>query len=159
MASSELSGQEAYERFQRGMQLLEGGDAAAAAVVLERAVQDDPSSASLLEAYARAQFDSGRPGEAVHSFARLVDLSPDADYARFGYGVCLSRLGRFREAVEQLQLAVVMRPDRPDYSQHLRHAKATLAARRARDESSARSGAHVPDEPGDRLEPPAQDDA
>ena len=120
----------AYEWFQRGMALLERGDAAAAATVLRRAVDQEPASASLLEAYARAQFDAGRPGDALRSFRRLVELSPDADYARFGYGVCLSRVGRFEEAAEQLRLATVMRPDRDDYRHELRQVHATLAARR-----------------------------
>jgi Flp pilus assembly protein TadD len=124
----------AYELFQRGMALLEGGDAAAAATVLERAVVQEPSSASVLEAYARAQFDAGRPGDALDSFRRLVELTPDADYARFGYGVCLSRVGRFEEAAEQLELARVMHPHREDYRQELRQVRATLAARRRPDE-------------------------
>jgi Flp pilus assembly protein TadD len=122
-----------YELFQRGTELLERGDAAAAATVLGRAVDQEPASASVVEAYARAQFDSGRTADALRSFARLVELTPDADYARFGYGLCLSRLGRFSEAVEQLRMAAVMRPDRRDYAAQLRHVRATLAAREDRD--------------------------
>lgn len=119
----------AYEWFRRGVDLLEGGHAAAAATILHRAAAQEPESASVLEALARAQFDSGRPGDAVHSFARLVELCPDADYARFGYGVCLSRLGRLSEALQQLKLATAMRPDREEYHEQLRQVKATLAAR------------------------------
>ncbi|MFP5348170.1 MAG: tetratricopeptide repeat protein [Actinomycetes bacterium] len=132
MTNAAGSGQEheAYELFKRGTELLERGDSAAAATVLARAVEQEPTSASLLEAYARAQFDSGRPHDAAKSFARLLELSPDADYARFGYGLCLSRLGRFSEAAEQLRMATVMRPDRREYAEHLRQVRATLAARR-----------------------------
>jgi Flp pilus assembly protein TadD len=121
----------AYEWLRRGHELLARGDAAAAATLLERAAHLEPESASVLEALARAQHDSGRPGEAASTFARLVEMSPDADYARFGLGVSLSRLGRFEEAAEQLALAVAMRPERGEYVERLRQVRATLAARRS----------------------------
>ena len=120
----------AYEWFRRGVHLLESGHAAAAATLLSHAAEHQPESASVLEALARAQFDSGRTAEAVDSFQRLVELTPDADYARFGYGLSLARLGRFDEALQQLKLATVMRPDRAEYAQELRQVRATLAARR-----------------------------
>ena len=118
-----------YEWFRRGVDLLQQGHPAAAATVLARAVEHEPTSASVLEAYARAQYDAGRPADALDSFERLVGLTPDADYARFGYGLCLRRLGRLAEAAEQLALAVAMRPDRGDYADQLRQVRATLAAR------------------------------
>jgi Flp pilus assembly protein TadD len=121
---------DAYEWLRRGHELLASGDAAAAATLLERAARHEPSSASVLEALARAQHDSGRHGDAASTFARLVEMSPDGDYARFGLGVSLSRLGRFEEAAEHLALAVAMRPERGEYVERLRQVRATLAARR-----------------------------
>lgn len=121
----------AYEWLRRGTELLERGDAAAAATLLQRAAQHEPTSASVLEALARAQYDSGRAPDAVRTFRRLVELSPDADYARFGLGVSLNRIGRFEEAAEQLALAAAMRPERREYVERLRQVRATLAARRA----------------------------
>ncbi|PWJ49252.1 Tetratricopeptide repeat-containing protein [Quadrisphaera granulorum] len=120
----------AYEWLQRGLALLSSGDAEAAAVLLERANRDQPGSASVLEALARAQFDAGRIGEAAHTFAALVEAAPDADYAHFGLGLSLTRLDRFAEAVEHLALAVAMRPDRPEYRDSLTQARATLRARK-----------------------------
>ncbi|TXR51753.1 tetratricopeptide repeat protein [Quadrisphaera setariae] len=120
----------AYEWLQRGLALLASGDAEAAAVLLERANRDQPGSASVLEALARAQFDAGRVGEAASTFSALVEVAPDSDYARFGLGLSLSRLDRFPEAVEQLALAVAMRPDRPEYRDSLTQARATLRARK-----------------------------
>lgn len=120
----------AYEWLQRGTELLARGDAAAAATLLERAAAHEPGSTSILETLARAQYDSGQAGQAAETFGRLVDLSPDADYARFGLGVSLARVGRFEEAAEQLALAVAMRPQQGEYAQRLRQVRATLAARR-----------------------------
>ena len=118
-----------YEWLKRGTELLERGDAAAAATLLERAAEREPASASVLETLARAQYDSGRAGEAVETFGRLVEIAPDADYARFGLGISLARLGRFEEAAEQLALAAAMRPERRDYVDRLKQVRATLAAR------------------------------
>lgn len=120
----------AYEWLRRGQELLRRGDAAAAANLLQRAADAEPTSGSVLETLARAQYDSGRPSEAAATFARLVELAPDADYARFGLGLALSRLGRFDEAVEHLALATAMRPERDEYAERLRQVRATLAARR-----------------------------
>jgi tetratricopeptide (TPR) repeat protein len=128
--SEGIPGGGAYEWLQRGLALLERGDAAAAAVLLVRAADEQPGSASVLEALGRAQYQSGRVDAAAGTFERLVAAFPDADYAHFGLGLSLTRLGRLPEAVEHLALAAAMRPQRPEYGQHLRQARATLRARR-----------------------------
>lgn len=118
-----------YEWLQRGLGLLEGGHAAAAATVLERVAADEPRSASVLEALARAQFTAGRPGAAVRTFERLAEVAPDSDYARFGYGLSLRRLGKLPQAAEQLALAVAMRPQRAEYVEALSAVRALLEPR------------------------------
>lgn len=118
-----------YEWLQRGLGLLEDGHAAAAATVLERVAADEPRSASVLEALARAQFTAGRPGAAVRTFERLAEVAPDSDYARFGYGLSLRRLGKLPQAAEQLALAVAMRPQRAEYVEALARVRAVLEPR------------------------------
>lgn len=120
---------ELYDWYRRGMALLESGDAAAAAQLLARARAGAPDSASIGEAHARALFDAGHYDAAASAFGELVELVPGDDYARFGLGLALSRLDRFTAAAEHLALAVAMRPDRREYSQALRHVRATLRAR------------------------------
>lgn len=119
---------EVYDWYRRGMSLLESGDAAAAAQLLERASARAPESASALEALARALFDAGRFVDAEQAFDRLVLLDPGSDYARFGLGLALTRLDRFPEAVDHLALAAAMRPRR-EYTQALTEARATLRYR------------------------------
>lgn len=41
------------------------------------------------------------------------------DYAHFGAGLCLGRLGRLHEAVGHLRIANVMRPGNNDYEEAL----------------------------------------
>jgi hypothetical protein len=64
---------EVYDWYQRGVQLLDEGDPASASQVLGRAAARVPHSRSVLEALARAQFDSEQYDQAVVSFQRLVE--------------------------------------------------------------------------------------
>jgi len=108
-----------YEWYQRGIALLAAGDAHAAATVLERAAAEEPDKGSIREALGRAYFDSRRFDAALDQFTHALDISPVNDYAHFGAGLCLGRLGRLDEAVGHLRLATVMRPGINDYSQAL----------------------------------------
>jgi tetratricopeptide (TPR) repeat protein len=118
-----------YLLYQRGLQLLERGSAAAAAQLLERAAAAEPQSRSVLEALARAQFDAGRYAAAAGNFRRIVEASPADDYAQFGLGLALARTGDPAAAAEHLALAAAMRPNVRHYTDALRSVRATLSAR------------------------------
>lgn len=120
---------EVYDWYRRGLSLLEGGSAEAAAELLAHARSEEPGSASVLEALARATFDARRYAEAAGHFGDLVAASPDNDYAWFGLGLVRMRLGDHAAAVDHLAMAVAMRPGRADYRQALREARATVRAR------------------------------
>ena len=119
---------EVYDWYQRGVQLFDEGDPAGASQVLVRAAARVPHSRSVLEALARAQFDSEQYDQAVVSFQRLVEEDPDDDYAQFGWGLSAAKLGQFDLAVEHLAVAAAMRPDVNYYSLALRGARATARA-------------------------------
>ncbi len=112
-----------------GMELLGRGSPAAAAQVLQRAVNAEPGSRSVREALARAQFDTGQYAAAAANFRVIVEASPADDYAHFGLGLALARTGDHAAAAEYLALAVAMRPDRKHYTDALRQVRATLKAR------------------------------
>ena len=107
-------GHDTYDLYQRGLELLGRGSAAAAAQLLERAATAEPQSRSVLEALARAQFDAGRYAAAAGNFRRIVEASPSDDYAQFGLG---------------LALAAAMQPNLRHYADALRSVRATLRAR------------------------------
>jgi tetratricopeptide (TPR) repeat protein len=131
------SDHDTYSLYQRGLQLLENGSAAAAAQLLERAARAEPQSRSVLEALARAQFDAGWYPAAAASFRRIVEASPADDYAQFGLGLALSRTGDPAAAAEHLALAAAMQPQVRHYTDALRSVRATLSARtRLREEST-----------------------
>jgi tetratricopeptide (TPR) repeat protein len=118
-----------YDWYRRGLDLLESGNPAAAAQLLDRAADAEPRSRSVREALARAQFDSGMYAEARDNFARIIEDNPVDDYAQFGLGLSAARIGDLRSAVEHLALAVAMRPDIGHYGRALRGARAALARR------------------------------
>ena len=130
-----------YEWWQRGVELLERGDAAAAAVLLERTVEADSRSASGWEALGRASYDAGRFHRAAEAFSKLLEIAPDSHYGHFALGLSLTRLDRFERGVEHLAMASAMRPDRHEYTDRLRQARATLQARKdAADAKDAQDG-------------------
>ena len=119
-----------YEWFVQASARLADGRATEAAELFSRVVDADPSSRSAWEGLARARFDSADHDLAAVAFGHLAELAPDDDYAHFGLGLSLWRLGRFAEARDHLGMALAMRPERADYASALGQVKATLAARR-----------------------------
>ena len=119
----------AYDWYRQAIELLETGNRDAADVLLERLREVDPHSTSVLEAHARALFDSKRYEQAAEAFTELVERSPAEDYAHYGLGMSLWRLQRFPTARDHLAMAFVMRPQRSEYGTALAQVKATLRAR------------------------------
>jgi tetratricopeptide (TPR) repeat protein len=105
----------AYELFQRGQELLQRRHHAQAAIVLERAARLEPGKGSILEALARAYFNSGQHEAARVAFQHLLEADPSSPYGQFGLGQSLKRLGRVAEARTHLRLAVALDPHSPLY--------------------------------------------
>ena len=116
--------------YQRGLALLDQGNPAAAAQILQRAAEAEPRSRSVREALARAQFGARRYAEAADNFRMIVEASPADDYAHFGLGLALARAGDPASAAEYLALAAAMRPDSKHYTDALHAVRATLHSRR-----------------------------
>ena len=121
---------EAYDWFQRAVELIDAGSPHPAIELLRRVVSDEPESRSVREALARAQFDAGLYAEARDTFEWIIGVNPADDYAQFGLGLSAARTGDLPKAVEHLALAAAMRPDISHYAQALRGARATLAAQK-----------------------------
>ena len=117
---------EVADWYRQGVQLLEDGNPTAAAQLLTRVAQKTPDYQPALEALARAHFDGGHYEEAVDSFAALARVSPDDDYAQFGWGLAAAKLNQMDVAVEHLSAAAAMRPEIRHYANALRAARSTL---------------------------------
>ena len=101
----------AYGLLQRAQGLLKRRHHAQAAVLLERAARLEPRKGSIVEALARAYYNSGQHDRAAERFRELVDIDPTAAYGHFGLGQALKQLGKRDEARMHLRLAVAMAPD------------------------------------------------
>lgn len=114
----------AYELLQRGHELMRAHHNAQAAVVLERAARAEPNKGSILEALARAYFNSGQHDRAAEAFEALLEVDPSAHYGHLGLGMSLERLGRLAEARTHLRLAVAMNPNSATYRRALERVEA-----------------------------------
>lgn len=121
---------EVYDWYVRGVELLDGGNSAAAVQLLSHAANAEPESRSVREALARAQFDAGMYPEALESFEWIIEINPADDYAQFGLGLAAAKTGNYQSAVEHLALAAAMRPDIAHYAVALRGARAALTSGR-----------------------------
>ena len=110
--AAELAEREtAYGLLQRAKLLLKKRHHAQAAVLLERAARLEPGKGSIVEALARAYYNSGQHDRAAQSFRELLEIDPSAAYGHFGLGQSLKQLGKRDEARTHLRLAVAMAPD------------------------------------------------
>jgi len=119
----------AYDWYHRAMALLAEGNPDAAAQLLFRVREEEPTSTSVLEALARALFDAHHYGEAAEAFGELAEARPSDDYAHYGLGMSLWRLQKFPDARDHLAMAFAMRPQDEAYGSALSQVKATIRAR------------------------------
>jgi tetratricopeptide (TPR) repeat protein len=100
----------AYELLQRGRDLARHRHHAQAVIVLGRAARLEPGRGSILEPLGRACFMSGQHERARETFEALLAVDPSSHYGHFALGQSLRRLGRNREAMTHLRLAVALAP-------------------------------------------------
>ncbi|HEY8135036.1 MAG TPA: tetratricopeptide repeat protein [Candidatus Limnocylindrales bacterium] len=101
----------AYGLFQRAQALQRKRHNAQAAVLLERADRLEPRKGSIVEALARACYNSGQHERAAETFRELLDIDPSSHYGHFGLGQSLKQLGQTAEALVHLRLAVALAPE------------------------------------------------
>lgn len=93
-----------------GAALLEGGDAAQAAVLLRAAAQSACEDRDLDLLLARATFASGDYEAAADLYSRVVEADPGHFRARYNLAFSLERIGRDDEAREAYRAALTRRP-------------------------------------------------
>ena len=104
-----------YELYTRGVELLERGDYAAAAVPLRKVASREPGKSSVREALGRALFRSRHFDEAAAEFEAVVERYPTNDFAHFCLGRALDLSGEADGARRHLAIAANLRPEREDY--------------------------------------------
>src|SRR5262249_9963513 len=89
--------------------------AAQATVSLEKAKKREPAQASIRDALGLASFRIRRWDAAEAEFRKLLDLSPDSDYAHYALGRVLEKQGREQEANGHYKLASSLNPRSDQY--------------------------------------------
>jgi Flp pilus assembly protein TadD len=105
----------AYGLLQRATALMKRRHHAQAAVLLERAARLEPGKGSIVEALARAYYNSGQHARAVDAFSELLEIDPSTAYGHFGLGQSLKQVGEIDRARTHLRLAVALAPESPLY--------------------------------------------
>lgn len=100
----------AYGLLQRADELMRKRHDAQAAVLLERAARLEPGRGSIVEALARARYNSGQHLLAREAFEELLLIDPSSHYGHYGLGQSLKRLGHAAEARTHLRMAVALSP-------------------------------------------------
>lgn len=106
---------DAYKLYKLGTELLEAGDPAQAALLLERAKSAEPNKGSICEALGRAYYNYGRFDPARNNFEESIRIDPVNHYAHFGLALCLERLGEYDRALGHIKLALAMSPKNENY--------------------------------------------
>ncbi len=110
---------EAYTLFRRGVDFLEDGHPAQAAMYLAQALSLEPGRNSIRETLGRAEFALGRHERAAELFAAVVTDVPDCDYCHYALARSLKALGRGEEARGHLRLARALHPASETYRARL----------------------------------------
>ena len=128
----------AYDLFARGRSMLAGGHPYQAVMLLSQAKLLEPEKASIRETLGRALYECGRASNARREFAKAVQLNPSDDYAHFALALACERTGQRSRARGHAKLAVVLRPDIPDYVRALEETRDTADLPEASGEAIAR---------------------
>ena len=100
----------AYTLLQRGLALIKSRHHAQAAIVLQRAANEEPGKGSILEPLGRAYHHSGQFERARETFEALLEVDPSGHWAHFALATSLRKLDRDAEARTHLRLAVALCP-------------------------------------------------
>lgn len=79
----------------------------------EKALAIDPESAEALSVLGSYYSSSGETKSALELFQRAIAASPDYPTAHHWYGLTLGNLGRFEDAIHELEIARDLEPDSP----------------------------------------------
>lgn len=109
-----------YEEYISGFQYLKKGMLNEAIFHLRRAKTAEPFKTSIREALARAYFMSGRFDKSEKEFSFIIHLKPDCDYAYFGAGLSLIKLGEKEKGLEKLKIACALNPSNQIYRNYLK---------------------------------------
>src|SRR5438309_2198398 len=118
-----------------GVRALQQGNPAAAAPLLEAAIQQNPADFDALLFLGAAYGQVGRQMDAINTITRAVQVQPANAQARYNLAVAMEQGGYKEQAITALGQAITLQPDYP---------KAQDALRRLQGGSSGSAPASAP---------------
>ena len=97
--------------FRDAINRLHSKDIAGAALLLRRAVEDDPTNADVLTIFALIESDRGNREESARLFERAASTKPTCPDAWYNHARALRLLGRHDGALGSIEKAVALAPD------------------------------------------------
>jgi Flp pilus assembly protein TadD len=120
--------------YEEGLELLSDGKFHEALTSLRLALKEAPGDPVVLQQIAIAYTRIGMTDEAAKTYRHVLQKEPDSPGAHYGLAFLLLRAGRQDEAVRHLQAFLAHPPKGPTASEHVSHARSTLAELSQREE-------------------------
>lgn len=113
--------------YEEGMDLLHDGKFHEALTSFRLALKESPGDPVVLQQIAIAYTRIGMADEAAKTYRHVLQKEPESPGAHYGLAFLLLRSGHEEEAVRHLEAFLQNAPTSPDASEHVAHARSTLA--------------------------------
>lgn len=120
--------------YREGADLLREGKAHEALTSFRLALKEAPGDTVILQQIAICYSRIGMTDEAAKTYRHVLQKEPGASGAHYGLAFILVRAGQHQEAIPHLEAFLAHAPGGPEASDHVAHARTTLA--------DIRDGAH-----------------
>jgi len=121
------NGLDKIDYYREGLALLEEEKFHEALTSFRLALKESPGDAVVLQQIAIAYTRIGMTEEAMKTYRHVLQKDPAAAGAHYGLAYLLVRKGQEREAADHLDAFLANPPRGPEASDHIRHARTTLA--------------------------------
>ncbi|NJD19926.1 MAG: tetratricopeptide repeat protein [Gemmatimonadetes bacterium] len=113
--------------YREGSDLLREGKFHEALTSFRLALKEAPGDTVILQQIAICYTRIGMTDEAAKTYRHVLQKEPDASGAHYGLAFILLRAGQPGEAIPHLEAFLAHAPAGPDASEHVAHARGTLA--------------------------------
>jgi len=110
---------QAYYHFKIGKNLSRKQDFLRAIMHLEKAKRRQPHKASIREMLATAYYNCGFYSSARKNFEKALKIDASNDFAYYGLGLSMAKMGDIKKARGQLKIALFMNPECEQYKNAL----------------------------------------
>ncbi|MGD8320405.1 MAG: tetratricopeptide repeat protein [Gemmatimonadota bacterium] len=123
--------------YREGVDLLRDGKFHEALTSFRLSLKDSPGDTVVLQQIAICYTRIGMTDEAAKTYRHVLQKDPTAGGAHYGLAFILLRSGQTEEAIRHLEAFLAHAPETEDASDHIDHARSTLAQLRGESHETA----------------------